>query len=77
VELSFGEVMLPFFHLSCISALGFTFLINFLLGYIHYTGGFVATIPIRLILYIIYIAPIISPSQPLSPLHLKQSQEVS
>jgi hypothetical protein len=42
----------------------------FLLGYIHYTGGGVAvTILIRLTLYIIYIAPIISPSQPTRPLY--------
>jgi hypothetical protein len=27
-------------------------------------GGFVVTIPIRVILYIIYIAPVISPPQP-------------
>jgi hypothetical protein len=39
-------------------------IINFLLGYIHYTGDFIVTIPIRLILYIIYIAPIVSPPQP-------------
>jgi hypothetical protein len=35
-----------------------------LLGYIHYMGGFVVTFPIRFILYIIYIALIVSPPQP-------------
>jgi hypothetical protein len=39
---------------------------KFLLGNIHYTGErVIETIPIRLILYIIYIAPIVSPPQPL------------
>jgi hypothetical protein len=37
---------------------------KFSLGYIHYMGGLVVTIPIRLILYISYIARCISP-QPL------------
>jgi hypothetical protein len=41
----------------------FIFLI--LLGHIRYTGGFIVTFLIRLILYISYIAPIISPPQPL------------
>jgi hypothetical protein len=41
----------------------FLYLINAFLGYIHYMGGFIETILIRLILYIIYIASIISPLQ--------------
>jgi hypothetical protein len=40
------------------------FLNKILLGYIHYMGGFIVTILIRRILYIIYIAPIVSPLQP-------------
>jgi hypothetical protein len=44
------------------------FIYNFLLGYIHYMGvRLIVTILIRLILYIIYIAFIVSPTQP--PLH--------
>jgi hypothetical protein len=54
----------------------FFFLYIFLLGYIHYGGAFIVTFSIRLILYITYIAPIVSPSTP-SPFHLKQLQEVS
>jgi hypothetical protein len=43
----------------------FYYYYKFLLGYIHFTGGgFVVTILIRLMLYIIYIAPIVSPPQP-------------
>jgi hypothetical protein len=43
----------------------FWFLCNkFLLGHIHYKGEFVATILARLMLYIIYIASIVSPPQP-------------
>jgi hypothetical protein len=44
-----------------------SFLYRFLkLGYVHYTGrgGFTVTIPIRLIFYISYIAPIVFPRQP-------------
>jgi hypothetical protein len=41
----------------------FLFFISFLLGYIHYREGFIVTILIRFILYIIYIAPILSPPQ--------------
>jgi hypothetical protein len=40
------------------------FLNKFLLGYVHDMGGFIVTIPIRLTLYISYIAPIVSPPQP-------------
>jgi hypothetical protein len=41
----------------------FYYYYKFVFGYIHYTGGFVVTIPIRFILYIIYIAPhCLSPS---------------
>jgi hypothetical protein len=40
------------------------FLNKILLGNIHYTGGFTVTNPIRLVLYIISIAPITSPTQP-------------
>jgi hypothetical protein len=36
---------------------------KFILGNIHYTGESVVKIPIRLILYTIYIAPIVSPLQ--------------
>jgi hypothetical protein len=44
------------------------FYYNFLLGYIHYMGGFIATIPIRLILYIIDIPSIVSsPEAPPQP----------
>jgi hypothetical protein len=39
-------------------------------------GGFVVTILIRLILYIIYIASIISLPPAISPSHLKQLQEI-
>jgi hypothetical protein len=43
----------------------FIVILNFLLGYVHYIGGFVVTIPIRLMLYTIYVAPInLSPSAP-------------
>jgi hypothetical protein len=49
---------------------------NFLLGYIHYTGGISVIIPIRLILYISYIAPFFLSLSPL-PTPLKASQEVS
>jgi hypothetical protein len=42
----------------------FAFLNKFLLGYICYGGEFVVTIPIRLILDIIYIAYIVSPPHP-------------
>jgi hypothetical protein len=42
----------------------FIIIIIFLFGYIHYMGGFIVTILIRLILNIIYIAPIVSPPQP-------------
>jgi hypothetical protein len=41
-----------------------SFFNKILLGYIHDMGGFIVTIPLRLTLYIIYIAPIISPPQP-------------
>jgi hypothetical protein len=55
----------------------FLYIYIYLLGYIHYGGEFIVTIPIRLILYTSYIAPIIAPlSSPLLP-HLKQLQEVS
>jgi hypothetical protein len=37
---------------------------NFLLRCIHYTGGFIVTILIRLILYISYFSPILSPPLP-------------
>jgi hypothetical protein len=50
---------------------------KFFLGYIHYTGGeFVVTIPIRLMLYIIYIAPSSLPLYPL-PTSLKAIASVS
>jgi hypothetical protein len=39
--------------------------------------GFIVTNLIRLILYISYIAPIVSPSTPSCPPHLKQLQKVS
>jgi hypothetical protein len=51
--------------LAYLAAQYFFFIINFLLGYIHYMGGFTVTILIRLILYIIYIASIVSTPQPL------------
>jgi hypothetical protein len=37
---------------------------SFLLEYICFTGVFIVTVPIRLILYTDYIAPILSPPQP-------------
>jgi hypothetical protein len=49
------------------------FFINVLLGYIHCTWGFIVTNPIRIVLYIIYILPVISPPHPSSP-HFKQLQ---
>jgi hypothetical protein len=48
----------------------FFIIIKFSLGNIHYTGGFIVTILIRLILYIICIAPIVSTLQP-TPTPLK------
>jgi hypothetical protein len=62
--------LLPFF---CYAEFLSFFENKFLLGYIHYRGGFVVTTPIRLTLYIIYI---FSPSTTF-PAHLKQLQEVS
>jgi hypothetical protein len=44
------------------------FIIKFLLGYIHYPGGFTVTILISLILHLIYIAPLSPLLQP-SPHH--------
>jgi hypothetical protein len=41
-----------------------SFLVIFLLGYSPYTRGFLVTISIRLILYIIYTSHIASPPQP-------------
>jgi hypothetical protein len=48
-----------------------------LLECIYCTRGFIMTIPIRLILYTIYIASIVSSPEPSSFPYLKQLQEVS
>jgi hypothetical protein len=53
----------PFVLLSD-NDLCFFFLNKFLLEYIHDMGGFIVTILIKLISYIIYIASVVSPPQP-------------
>jgi hypothetical protein len=67
----YGIVFLYFVLCTCISSkeewrsltLWVFYYYTFLLGIIHYMGEFVVTSVIRLILYIIYIVPFISPSQ--------------
>jgi hypothetical protein len=61
------DLITVFFFNHCFSFFCLYSGLLFLLGYIHYKEGFIVTIPIRFILYISYIAPIVSPLQ--SPPH--------
>jgi hypothetical protein len=45
------------------------FIYEFLFVYTHYTGGFIVTIPVRLILYMSYIVPMSLPLYPLPTPH--------